>query len=90
VDTAIEAAAAQSRPVVACGELATEPMGYWILLCLGVSRLSVPVRKIAEVRQLAARFPKSEIMKCRKKILTCKSLAELNHCFEEFQNITKL
>lgn len=84
VHHAIQSAKEYSKPVVACGELATEPMGYWLLISLGISRLSVPVRKIKEVHQLAGRFSTNDAEESRKRILSCRDLKGLNDCFREF------
>jgi len=84
VNHAIKSAKENSKPVVACGELATEAMGYWLLISLGISRLSVPVRKIKEVHQLAGRFSTNDAEESRRRILMCKDLKELNDCFRVF------
>ncbi len=84
IHSTIVNACEHGKPVTACGELASDPMGYWLLMAMGVSSLSVPVRKIGDVVQLSQRFSLSAIRDCKTEILKAKSAIELNRQFQQF------
>lgn len=84
IHSTILSACLHGKPVTACGELASDPMGYWLLMALGVSSLSVPVRKIGEVVQLSQRFSKVAIQECKEDILKARSASDLNRQFQQF------
>lgn len=85
----IDAAREAKKPVIACGELGTEPMGFWALNALGISRLSVPVRKMGEVRKLANRYAGVKAELWRAGILKALGIQDLNKAFQEFEEETR-
>jgi hypothetical protein len=91
IHSTIVSACQQGKPVTACGELASDPMGYWLLIALGVSSLSVPVRKIGDVVQFSQRYSKLAIQDCKENILKARSAFDLTRQFQEFglQNPSK-
>jgi phosphoenolpyruvate-protein kinase (PTS system EI component) len=84
IHSTIVSACQQGKPVTACGELASDPMGYWLLIALGVSSLSVPVRKIGDVVQFSQRYSKVAIQECKDDILKARSALELTRQFQQF------
>ncbi len=85
INSAILTATQYGKTVTACGELASEPIGYWLLMALGISQLSVPVRKIGDVFNLAKRHPIEAIIRYRPEIIKAKSALKLTELFKEFQ-----
>lgn len=73
------------KTVTACGELASDPFGYWLLMALGISQLSVPVRKIGDVLSLSNRLPLEAILRYKPTIIKAKSAIKLSELFQEFQ-----
>ena len=83
--TAIVTAKQNGKTVTACGELASDPFGYWLLMALGISQLSVPVRKIGDVLSLSNLLPLEAILRYKPTIIKAKSAIKLSELFQEFQ-----
>ncbi len=90
INTAIETAKDNGKTVTACGELASEPFGYWLLMALGIGQLSVPVRKIGDVLSLSTRLPLEGIIRYKPAIIKAKSAIKLLELFQEFQTTNSL
>ncbi len=84
IRTVVAAARAAGIPVSCCGELPAEPVGFTILLGLGIRDFSMNLFAVPRIRQLAARLDTRELEKLVSGLSEASGAGEVRHAVESY------